>query len=617
MKKPGPKQRVLKGITKSVAGKGSATHEQANKMFENRFKYFLAKGKRNKRIQVEAIGAATNAEWVQLGNSHPSTGLKSPLTPPSSASTVSTQHDNLEDAEKPLSSMQWQTIYDATKEQHMDQPATALHNHDDDMNPLPIMLNTPCTPDSMTSNNNHHYNTSSEEEEEEEEGVDSSSDEATFPLHDNGTTLKSEGTGVFQGELRISDQQVAQWIRESSHASPQEQDEERMIKIRSCCKKEHSTITAATTKKDYFFPPSHGIVQLIEPYGVSVISDIDDTIKDTRVLSGARTVLSNTFFNPTRAIPGMADAYLQWYNLGASYHYVSNSPFQLVHMLQQFIHNHHFPPGSFHLRPSTGIISKLVQESGRSKRESICKILRDFPHRKFVLVGDSGEIDLEIYTRIAADFPGQIIKIFIRDITTTHQHHHHLKTQDKKQRRIHNKRSATFPAFFSSNFASSLRTESTPELSSTMTHHHDQTTPNTDDEGDDSQHSGYGYEDDEVGEDGDEDDDDEGLQDTATKLAELVLEPSLTGHQPLHLGAHLQAAAAADDLAERLQHHHHQQHQEPPSQSLIQLFSRLAVARRLAKGIDVVLFKESKELYQDEQVKQALAKYKNPKQPQH
>ncbi|KAK4510369.1 uncharacterized protein ATC70_004799 [Mucor velutinosus] len=588
MKKPGPKQRVLKGITKSVAGKGSATHEHANKMFESRFKYFMAKGKRNKRIQVEAIGAATNAEWIQLGN-NPS--LQSPLTPPPSSS--STPHNNLEDVQlQKQTSLQWQKIYDATKK-YADSPATVIHNHDDnDVNPPPIFLDTPHAPTSMASNTDHQI---SSDEDDDEEG-DSSCDEMASPLSENGTILKSAGAGVFQGEFCISGQQVEKWIRDSNHASSEEQDEERMIKIRSCSKRDgHHT----TTKKDFFFPPSYGIVQLIEPYGVSVISDIDDTIKDTRILSGARTVLSNTFFNPTRAIPGMADAYLQWYNQGASYHYVSNSPFQLVHMLHQFINSHHFPPGSFHLRPSTGIISKLVQESGRSKRESICKILRDFPHRKFVLVGDSGEIDLEIYTRIAADFPGQIIKIFIRDITT-HQHHHYPTTQEQKQRRINNKRSATLPAFFSSNFASSHKTESTPNLSSTI-HQDDQRIPNTD------------YDDDE-----DNDEEDEELQDTATKLAELVLEPSLTGHQPLHMETHLQTAAAADeDLPEGLQQQHYHQHQQPPSQSLIQLFSRLAIARRLVKGIDVVLFKESKELYQDEQVKLALARYKNSKQKQY
>ncbi|CAO3643503.1 unnamed protein product [Mucor fragilis] len=257
MKKPGPKQRVLKGITKSVAGKGSGTHQHANKMFENRFKYFMAKGKRNKKIQVEAIGAATNAEWIHLGNNP--TRLKSPLTPPPSA-TISTPHDDLEDFQlHKHTSTQWQKIYDATKK-YMDQPATtAIHDHDgDDVGPLPTLLNTSYAPTSMASNTDHYgAPTSSDEDDEEEEG-DGSCDEASgniSPLNENGITLKSEGTGVFQGEFRISDQQVEKWIRDGNHASPEEQDEERMIKIRSCSKREdHHTTAAAAAKKNFFFP---------------------------------------------------------------------------------------------------------------------------------------------------------------------------------------------------------------------------------------------------------------------------------------------------------------------------------------------------------------------------
>lgn len=272
-------------------------------------------------------------------------------------------------------------------------------------------------------------------------------------------------------------------------------------------------------------------------------------------------------------------------------------------MLHQFINNHHFPPGSFHLRPSTGIISKLVQESGRSKRESICKILHDFPHRKFVLVGDSGEIDLEIYTRIATEFPGQVIKIFIRDITTNHRHH--CFTEDKKRHRISSKRNLTFPAFFSSNAIAygSQRTESAPNLSSTITqyNHH----ANITDDEDYGDYEGYN--------DGDDDEEDENLHDAASKLAELVLEPSLTGHQPLHMvpPSHMEEGLPADFSLD-----YHPSCQEPPSQSLMQLFSRLAIARRLVKGIDIALFKEPKELYQDEKVLHALAKYKNSKQQQ-
>ncbi|KAG1087429.1 hypothetical protein G6F42_020613 [Rhizopus arrhizus] len=176
-----------------------------------------------------------------------------------------------------------------------------------------------------------------------------------------------------------------------------------------------------------------------------------------------------------------------------------------------------------------------------------------------------------------------------------------------------NKRSSTFPAFFSSNLSSSLRTESSPDLSSIMMRHDGRSVSVTDDEDENYEEEEGGYDDE------DDDEEDEGLHDTATKLAELVLEPSLTGHQPLHIGTHSSTAAAeADDLPEDLQHHQHQhQHQQPASQSLIQLFSRLAIARRSVKGIDIVLFKESKELYQDEEVMHALARYRNSKQLQH
>ncbi|KAI7884280.1 hypothetical protein K492DRAFT_125198, partial [Lichtheimia hyalospora FSU 10163] len=45
-------------------------------------------------------------------------------------------------------------------------------------------------------------------------------------------------------------------------------------------------------------------------------------------------------------------------------------------------------------------------------------IVKDFPKRKFILVGDSGERDPEIYRMLYDRFPDQIIKIFIHDVTS-------------------------------------------------------------------------------------------------------------------------------------------------------------------------------------------------------
>jgi phosphatidate phosphatase APP1 len=40
-----------------------------------------------------------------------------------------------------------------------------------------------------------------------------------------------------------------------------------------------------------------------------------------------------------------------------------------------------------------------------------------FPKRRFILVGDSGEKDPEIYGALARSQPGRIVGIFIRDVT--------------------------------------------------------------------------------------------------------------------------------------------------------------------------------------------------------
>ncbi|KAK9695666.1 hypothetical protein K7432_012839 [Basidiobolus ranarum] len=162
---------------------------------------------------------------------------------------------------------------------------------------------------------------------------------------------------------------------------------------------------------------SFGFVNLIEPEGVSVISDIDDTIKHSNVFLGAKAVLSNTFLKELTSVSGMANIYHYWWLKGVSIHYVSNSPWELLPTLESFFHQHTFPIGSAHLKLMDRI-GKLWQPADVGKREAIVEILEDFPQRKFILVGDSGELDMELYAGLARQYPDQIIKIFIRDVTT-------------------------------------------------------------------------------------------------------------------------------------------------------------------------------------------------------
>lgn len=108
----------------------------------------------------------------------------------------------------------------------------------------------------------------------------------------------------------------------------------------------------------------------------------------------------------------------QW-KQGAEFHYVSNSPWQLYPLIEEFLGIYKFPPGSLHLRMLPGVFQGRYNPI-QGKRQAILEIMRDFPHRRFILVGDSGEMDMEMYSAIAEERPGQVLKIFIRDVTKSH-----------------------------------------------------------------------------------------------------------------------------------------------------------------------------------------------------
>jgi len=161
-----------------------------------------------------------------------------------------------------------------------------------------------------------------------------------------------------------------------------------------------------------------GRVQLLAPEGISVISDIDDTIKISEVLD-KRTFLENTFLKPFLPVPGMAETYRRWRDQGAAFHYVSSSPWQLYPTLQKFIDSGGFPAGSVSLRlfrVKDSSFFNFLKESEQYKHETIRAILARYPGRRFVLVGDAGEKDPEIYGAIAREFPRQVARVYIRDL---------------------------------------------------------------------------------------------------------------------------------------------------------------------------------------------------------
>jgi len=164
-------------------------------------------------------------------------------------------------------------------------------------------------------------------------------------------------------------------------------------------------------------------VEIIEPKGISLISDIDDTVKHSAITAGAKEIFRNTFVRDLSdlTIKGVREWYSKMASMGVKMHYVSNSPWQLYPLLETYFKLAGLPPGSIHLKHYSGMLQGIFEPTAERKRGSLERIMQDFPERKFILVGDSGEADLEVYTELALANPGRVLGIFIRDVTTPEQ----------------------------------------------------------------------------------------------------------------------------------------------------------------------------------------------------
>lgn len=175
-----------------------------------------------------------------------------------------------------------------------------------------------------------------------------------------------------------------------------------------------SAVTSAEDTRRF-----RGVIHLCEPIGVSVISDIDDTIKVSEAGDRQR-LLRRTFLEPFQVVQGMAEKYQQFAAAGARFHYVSACPWQFHQPLAAFLKQQRFPEGSFHQRRFRMMdvsMSSLFEDPIRYKRSVIEQLFTTLPQRRFFLIGDSGQKDPEVYGIIARRYPGQVEKIIIRDVT--------------------------------------------------------------------------------------------------------------------------------------------------------------------------------------------------------
>jgi phosphatidate phosphatase APP1 len=155
-----------------------------------------------------------------------------------------------------------------------------------------------------------------------------------------------------------------------------------------------------------------------------IISDIDDTVLWTNVTNklNMALMLARSNAHTRKPFKGVA-AFYRALNQGAGgdednpVFYVSSSPWHLFEPLVQFMRVQGIPIGPLLLR-ELGVREVFKLSNHRNhKLDKIELILRFYPGMQFVLIGDSGEQDPEIYAEVVRRHPEAVRMIYIRSVT--------------------------------------------------------------------------------------------------------------------------------------------------------------------------------------------------------
>lgn len=173
------------------------------------------------------------------------------------------------------------------------------------------------------------------------------------------------------------------------------------------------------------FKPTRGKVQIPAPQcDFGIISDIDDTIMVTNATSTLSMMRLTFLRSPASRLPfpGVNTFYQALTQGGAAprpIFYVSSSPWNLYDFLEQFMELNKIPLGTLFLRDFG--LHTLTASHHDHKSNYINQIMDTYPQLSFILIGDSGQHDPEVYSELVSKRPQQVKAVYIRDVSPEEQ----------------------------------------------------------------------------------------------------------------------------------------------------------------------------------------------------
>jgi phosphatidate phosphatase APP1 len=152
-----------------------------------------------------------------------------------------------------------------------------------------------------------------------------------------------------------------------------------------------------------------------------MVSDIDDTVMVTALprpfLAAWHTFVVNEHARATT--PGMPVLYerLTSRNPGAPVVYLSTGAWNVAPTLTRFLSRNLYPAGPLLLTDWGPTADRLFRSGREHKRTMLARLAEEFPSIRWLLFGDDGQHDEEIYADFVRQHPDKVAAVCIRQLT--------------------------------------------------------------------------------------------------------------------------------------------------------------------------------------------------------
>ncbi|HBS76090.1 MAG TPA: ACP synthase, partial [Microbacterium sp.] len=99
--------------------------------------------------------------------------------------------------------------------------------------------------------------------------------------------------------------------------------------------------------------------------------------------------------------------------------YLSTGAWNIAPTLMRFLRRHLYPPGATLLTDWGPTHDRWFRSGQLHKSENLRRLAAEFPDITWLLIGDDGQHDDEIYTRFASEHPGNVAAVAIRRLSPT------------------------------------------------------------------------------------------------------------------------------------------------------------------------------------------------------